>query len=93
MICLQIALACGFLFVVGTGLMFNNIAVAGKKICKLSLIVMDDLHWLRVPGEPGMLKKGSNVITKFFEDLCNFNKVSSGVNAGEGKELHNTMWC
>ncbi len=54
---------------------------------------MDDLHWSRLPIEPGVLKSGSNMVARFFKDLCNLEKISSGVNAGEGEEFHATMWC
>ncbi len=63
------------------------------KTCKLSPIVIDDLHWSRIPREPGVLKMGSNMVTNFVKDLCNLNKISSGVNKSASKEFHNTMCC
>ncbi len=60
---------------------------------ELSPIIMDDLHWSSVQREPGVRKIGSNMVARFFKDLFNLNKISSGVNAGEGKEFHSTKWC
>ncbi len=53
---------------------------------------MDDLHRFRILGKPGMLKMGSNMVTRFFENACNLDKVGGGVNAGKGKEFHSIMW-
>ncbi len=63
------------------------------KTCELSPIVMDDLHGFRIPGKSGVLKVDSNMVTRLFENLCNFDKVGGGVDAGEGEEFHSTMWC
>ncbi len=40
-----------------------------------------------------MLKTGNNMVARFFKDLCNFNKVSGGVNTCEVEEFHNVLWC
>ncbi len=64
-----------------------------SKPCEHFPIIMDNLHWFRVPKEPGILKTGSNVVARFFNDLCDFDKFSGGVNAREGKQFHNFMWC
>ncbi len=36
---------------------------------------MDDLHWLRILREPGVLKTGSNMVDSFVKDPCNFNMI------------------
>ncbi len=52
---------------------------------------MDDLHWPRVPREPGVLKIDSNMVSRFFQDFCNVDKVSRGINTSESK--NSTIPC
>ncbi len=42
---------------------------------------MDDLHGFRVAEKPGVLKTGSNAVTRLFKNSCNFDKVGGVVDA------------